>query len=172
MPNTGSAPAGFCRDCTEGRAYVLYKGLPILILGLTMLLSAAAIEFLPETLYFPVVEYSGPENIQIALFKNGELDRSSCEQGARQVANAIRASCPACKVAEQCFRGLDADRRSVLSQTPLAMPSVRQQGGKLTMTLASADPQLALAVCRQTELQTASQPVDQRLRCFPALAKR
>ena len=67
---------------------MLYKGLPILVLGLTLLLTAAAIEFLPETLYFPVVEYSTPENIRIALLKNGELDQSSCEQGARQVANA------------------------------------------------------------------------------------
>jgi hypothetical protein len=151
---------------------VLYKALPILILGLTMLLAAAAIEFLPETLYFPVVEYSTPENIQIALLKNGELDRSSCEQGASRVAKAIRASCPACKVVERCVRGLDAERRKILSQEPLSTPSVRQQGGKLTMTLATAVPQLALAVCRQTEQQSASQPVDQRLRCFPALAPR
>lgn len=151
---------------------MLYKALPILILGLTMLLTAAAIEFLPETLYFPVVEYATPENMQVALLKNGELDRSSCEQGARHVAQAIRASCPACKVVERCFRGLDAGRRKILSQEPLSTPSVRQQGGKLTMTLATADPQLALAVCRQTEQQTASQPADQRLRCFPALAAR
>ena len=151
---------------------MLYKGLPILILGLTVLLTAAAIEFLPETFYFPVVEYSTPENIQIALLKNGELDQSSCEQGASQVANAIRASCPACKVVERCFRGLDAERRKILSREPLSTPSVRMPGGKLTMTLSTKDPQLALGVCRQTERQTASQPVDQRLRCFPALAPR
>jgi hypothetical protein len=151
---------------------VLYKGLPILIVGLTMLLAAAAMEFLPETLFFPVVEYSAPENIRIALLKNGELDHSRCEQGARQVANAIRASCPSCKVIERCFRGLDAERRKILSRDPLATPSARAPGGKLTMTISAADAQLALAVCRQTEQQTASQPVDQRLRCFPALAVR
>lgn len=149
-----------------------YKGLPILILGLTAALTAAAIEFLPETLYFPVVEYTTPENIQIALFKNGELDQSSCAQTAGKVAIAIRASCPACKVVERCFRGLDAERRKILSREPLSTPSVRQQGGKLTMTLATEDPQLALGVCRQTERQTASQPVDQRLRCFAALVPR
>lgn len=149
-----------------------YKGLPILILGLTMLLTAAAIEFLPETLYFPVVEYSAPENIQIALLKNGELDQSTCEQGARQVANAVRASCPSCKVVERCIRGLDAERRKMLSQEPLSTPSVRMQGGKLTMIISAADPQLALAVCRQTEAQTASQPADKRMRCFPALVPR
>ena len=172
MPSISSALAGYFPGCTEGSAQVLYKGLPILILGLTMLLTAAAIEFLPETLFFPVVEYSTPENIQIVLLKNGELDQSNCEQGARQVANAVRASCPACKVIERCFRGLDAERRKILSQEPISTPSVRMQGGKLTMTLATEDPQLALGVCGQTEQQTASQPVDQRLRCFPALAPR
>jgi hypothetical protein len=151
---------------------VLYKGLPILVLGLTLLLTAAAIEFLPETLYFPVVEYSTPENIRIALLKNGELDQSSCEQGARQVANAARAGCPSCKVVERCIRGLDAARGKILARDPLTTPSARLPGGKLTMTIAAADPQLALAVCRQTEAQTASQPADKRLRCFPALVPR
>ena len=148
---------------------MLYKALPILILGLTLLLAAAAIEFLPETLYFPVVEYSTPEHMQIALLKNGELDRSDCEQGASRVANAVRANCPACKAVARCVRGLDAERRKILSQEPLSTPSVRQQGGKLSMTLAAEDPQLALAVCLQTEQQTASQPVDQRLECVPLL---
>lgn len=151
---------------------MLYKGLPILILGLTLMLTAAAIEFLPETLYFPVVEYSTPENIQFALLKNGELDKSSCEHRARQVANAIRASCPACKVVERCYRGLDAERRKILARDPLATPSARLPGGKLSMTISAADPQLALVVCRQTEQQTATQPADQRLRCFPASAPR
>ncbi len=149
-----------------------YKALPLLILGLTMALTAAAIEFLPATLYFPVIEYAAPENIRIALLKNGELEQSTCEQTASQVASAIRAHCPACQVVGRCFRGLDAERRKILSREPLATPSARIAGGKLTMTFASQDPQLALAVCRQTERQTAAQPVDQRLRCFPALAPR
>lgn len=151
---------------------MLYKTLPLLVLGLTVLLSAAAIEFLPETMYFPVVEYSTPEKIRVALFKNGELDKTGCETGARQVADAVRAICPACKVAGRCVRGLDAERRKILSREPLATPSVRQQGGTLTMTFATEDPELAMGVCRQTELQTASQPVDHRLHCFPALAPR
>jgi hypothetical protein len=151
---------------------VRYKGLPILIPGFTVLLAAAAIEFLPETLYFPVVEYSTAENIRIMLLKNGELDLSGCEQGARQVANAIRANCPACKLIERCVRGLDAERRKILSREPLSAPSVRLQSGKLTMTLASEDPQLALGVCRQSEQQTATKPVEQRLRCYPALTHR
>ena len=153
-------------------ARVWYKALPLLILGLAMALTAAAIEFLPETLYFPVVDYSAPGNIRIAVFKNGELDQSSCEQAASRVAGAIRENCPACRVAERCYRGLDARRRKVLSPEPLATPSARIAGGKLTMTFSSQDPRLALVVCRQIERQTAAQPADRRLRCFPALAPR
>ena len=151
---------------------MLYRLLPILVLGLTAALTAAAIEFLPETLYFPVVEYSMPDHIRITMFKNGDLERTSCEQGAAKVATAIRASCPACKVVDRCFRGLDAERRKILSREPLAMPSARQAGGKLTMTFATEDPQLALAVCQQTERQSASLPTDQRLRCYPAQSPR
>lgn len=151
---------------------MLYRVLPILVLGLTAALTAAAIEFLPATLYFPVVEYSTPDNIRITLFKNGELVQSGCEQGAAKIAIAIRASCPACKVVERCFRGLDAERRKILSREPFSAPSLRTQDGKLTMTLSTADPQLALGVCQQIERQSASQPVGQRLRCFPAQVPR
>lgn len=172
MPITSSALSGFFPGCTERGALVRYKALPILVLGVTMLLTAAAIEFLPETLYFPVVEYSASENTRITLLKNGELDKSSCGQVTSQLANAIRASCPACKVVERCYRGLDAERRKILSREPLSTPSARIPGGNLTMTFSIRDPQLALDACRQTEQQAASQPVTQRLRCFPALVPR
>jgi hypothetical protein len=151
---------------------VLYKALPILTVGVTAALTAAAIEFLPETLYFPVVEYSASEDTRITLHKNGELDKSSCEQVTSQLATAIRANCPACKFVERCYRGLDAERRKILSREPLSTPSARIPGGKLTMTFSISDPQLALNVCRQTEQQAASQPATQRLRCFPALVPR
>jgi hypothetical protein len=145
---------------------------PLLILGLAMALTAAAIAFLPETLYFPVIEYAAPGQIRIAVFKNGELDRSGCERATSRVAAVIRANCPACRVDGRCLRGLDAQRRKILSREPLSTPSARIAGGKLTMTFSSHDPRLALAVCRQIERQTAAQPVDRRLHCFPASAPR
>ena len=151
---------------------MLYKVLPLLVLGLTAALTAAAIELLPETLYFSVIEYSAGEGIRFVLFKGGERNRSSCEQSTTQMARTVRANCPQCKVVERCVRGLDAERRKILSREPLPMPSARLPGGKLTMTFVAADPQLALALCRQTEAQSASQPVDQRLICYPALAPR
>jgi hypothetical protein len=151
---------------------MFYPGLALLVLGLTAMLTAAAVQFLPETLYFPVVEYATPDNIRFTLLKNAELDPAACEQGAHSVAQAIGSSCPQCKVVARCVHGLDAERRKILSHEPLATPSVRMPGGKLTMTLSTGDPQLALGVCQQIERQSASQPVDQRLRCFPASVPR
>ncbi len=151
---------------------MLYRVLPVLVLSVTAALTAAAVEYLPETLYFSVIEYSTPEHIRIALYKNGEFDRSDCEQGASRAATAIRASCPTCKVEERCVRGLDVEHRKILSREPLSTPSVRMPGGKLTMTLSTNDQQVALGVCRQAEQHSASLPIDQRLRCFPALALR
>ena len=144
---------------------MLYRVLPIVILGLTAALTTAAIEFLPETLFFPVVEYSSAENIRITMHKTGELDRGACEQSIALMAQAIHAQCPVCKVVERCLRGLSADHKQVLSREPLALPSVRLPGGVLTMTIATNDPGLSLGVCRQIEAQSALQPVDKRFTC-------
>ncbi len=154
------------------RGRMFYLGLPVLILGLTALLTAAAIQYLPETLYFPVIEYTTPDNIRFRLLKNGELDLTGCERGAHAIAQAIVASCPKCKVAERCFRGLDAERRKILSREPLPTPSIRTPDGKVAMTISADDPQLALNVCRASEQQGASQPIDRQPHCFPALVHR
>jgi hypothetical protein len=151
---------------------MLRNSLPFLILAFAAMSTAAAIQFLPETLYFPVVEYSASEDLRVALFKTGELDRSNCERTTRLVANNIRANCPTCKIAQRCERGLQVEHRDVLSNEPLSIPSLRSPGGKLTMTISASDTQAALDVCRQMEQQLASRPADQRLRCYPALAPR
>ena len=151
---------------------MIHRVIPILILVLTALVSAAAIEFLPQTIYFPVIEYTTPDNIGFKLLKNGELDLTVCERGAHAVAQAIVASCPSCKVSDRCIRGLDAERRKILSREPLPTPSIRTPDGKVAMTISANDPQLALSVCRASEQQAATQPIEQRLRCFAALAER
>ena len=153
-----------------GRMY--YWLLPILVLGLTALLTAAAIEFLPQTIFFPVIEYSTPDNIRFKLLRNGELDLTGCEQGAHSIVQAIFANCPDCKVVKHCFRGLDAERRKVLSREPLPTASIRTPDGKVAMTISADDPQLALSVCRASAQQGASQPRDQQPQCFPAFAGR
>lgn len=148
------------------------KSLAIVIVIVTVMLIVAAIEFLPATLYFPMVEYTTPGNIRFVMLKHGEQDESRCEKNVRAIESAVRASCADCKPVTQCVRGLDAEQRKILSREPLATPSLRTQDGRLTMTVAAADPQLALTVCRLTEEQTASRTADKRLICYPASAPR
>ncbi len=151
---------------------MLRKLLPILILSLTALLTAAAVRFVPESLYFPVVDYTTPEELRIRLLKSGELAAADCEQGLAKVENAIRANCPKCEVAARCIRGLDSERRAVLSREPLMEPSVRTADSKLAMTFSAKDPQLALAVCQASALHSTSQSPDLRMHCYPAHAPR
>ncbi len=172
MPNTGGVPIGSFPGYTEMGVPMSKQSLPVIIVVLTVILIVAAIEFLPATLYFPVVEYSTPGNVQFLMLRNGEPDKASCRKSISQVAGAVRASCADCSYVERCVQGLDDERRKILSREPLSTPSLRTQDGRITMTVTAADPQLALTVCRLTEEQTASRTPDKRLVCYPALASR
>lgn len=151
---------------------MMSKILPIVILAGTAILTAAAIEFLPATLYFPVVEYSAPGDIQITMLKIGEPDIPRCKRSISNIEGSVRASCPNCKYAERCVRGLDAEHRKILSREPLATPSLRTQSGSLTLTISAKDPNLALSVCRLIAEQSASKTPDQKVVCSPALTAR
>ncbi len=141
----------------------------VLVIGILVL---AAIELLPGTSYFPVVEYTTPGNVRIVTLKQGEPDESRCEKIVRDMENAVRASCADCKPVKRCVHGPDAEQRKILSREPLATPSLRTLDGRLTMTVAAADPEVALGVCRLAEKQTAALTDDKRLRCSPALTSR
>jgi hypothetical protein len=142
--------------------------LVILILGFTAALTAAAIEFVPELLHFPVVEYLIPGDIQIAVYKHGDTSHASCKHSAGKIADAIRANCPTCTVIERCYRGLHPEHRKILSRETLSRPSLRMGDRSLVQTIFTKEPQLALSICQQIEQQTASHPVHLRLRCFPS----
>ena len=149
-----------------------YKTLADLLLGVALALSWAAIAWVPETLYFPAVEYSMPGDLHFAMLKTGEPDPESCRQTASQLAASVRKLCPACQYVERCTRGLSREARKILSREPLQTASVRTPGNGLTMTISSADPGLAPSVCRLIEEQSGSQPAEKRARCYLASEKR
>lgn len=151
---------------------VSYKTLAALVLGTAALLSWAAIEFVPETLYFPEVEYSMPGELHFAMLKTGEPDLDRCRQTARQLAGSVHSLCPACQYADRCTRGLSREARRILSREPLDTPSVRTPGNGVTMTISAADPALASSICRLIEQQSAAQPAEKRARCYAAFAQR
>jgi len=151
---------------------MLSKTLPVLILAVTAILTAAAIEFLPATLYFPVVDYSMPGDIQIVMFKYGEPDIPRCERSLNRVVESVRASCPDCKYTQRCVRGLDSEHRKTLGFEPLTTVSLRTENGGLTLTVSAKNPHLALTICRLIAQQTAAQTANKKLLCFPALTSR
>ncbi len=148
-----------------------YPIVAALLLGAAALLSWAAIEFVPETLYFPAVEYAMPGDLRFTMLKPGEPDLDSCQQTTSQLAKSVRAQCPDCSYVEHCTHGLSPEARRILSREPLETASVRTPGN-VTMTISAPDAALASSVCQLIEKQSAAQPAEKRARCFLPSAER
>ncbi len=146
--------------------------IPLIVVAITAVLTAAAIEFLPQTVFFPLVELSVPGGLQVTYLQPGHTERAECETIVAEIARGFVANCQGCKLVYRCAQGLAADQRRALSHEPIVQHSARTASGALTITFAAADANLALAACRQVEQQSAAQPAIAQLRCFPAGAPR
>ncbi len=142
------------------------------VVAITAGLTAAAIEFLPQTVYFPVLELSAPGGLQVTFLQPGRIERGACEKIVTELERSFGANCPGCKLIHDCARSLSAEQRRALSREPIAQPSARMESGALTITFAAADVNFAMAACRQSEQQSAAQAAGAHLRCFPAGAPR
>ena len=140
----------------------------LLILVLTGGLTVAAIIFLPETLYFPEIEFSTPDKLVIRILQRGQLDKNSCDETINKLKGVIRIKCADCKYVQRCTRGLDEERKRVMSHEPIGIPSARIAGGTLTMTFAADNSQLALNVCRAVAQGTAGGKPGERMSCYAA----
>lgn len=141
------------------------KLLPVLVIAATAGLAAAAIEWLPETLYFPRIEMKAAGGLRIVFMRGAHSTRAGCEVEATAVAAAMRSRCPACKVTAQCRQGLTAAHRKALSGEALAVAVARSRQG-LAVTFDAPDPRLALVACRVAAAQTVREPAAARLACF------
>jgi hypothetical protein len=147
---------------------MLRKLMPLLVVAATAGLTAAAIEFLPRTLYFPVVDFFAPSGVQTTFLQPGRTKEQDCEHMLGEATTSLRAVCSACKVVQRCVRGLPAAQRRALSHEPIPQPSARAANAPLTAVFAATDPNLAVSACRQAEQMSASHPAESRLRCFEA----
>jgi hypothetical protein len=149
------------------------KMIPLVVVALTGGLTAAAIEFLPQTLFFPVVEMSTPNGLRVTALQPGWTERSECEHLLGEVAPRLgAANCDGCKIVQRCVRGLSAATRGALSRDAIAQPSARAGNGGLIIVFSAADPNVAMGACRQSQQLSASYPVESRLECFAAGAPR
>jgi hypothetical protein len=142
------------------------------IFALTVGLTAAAIEWLPQTLYFPRATLQAGAGLEIVFAERGKRDRGKCEKEAGRLAGLLRANCPACGITAACTSGLDASHRALLSRAPLPVPSARRADQALTIMFRAPDVALAAEACRQSAAAAAKLAERQRLTCYPAGAAR
>jgi len=113
----------------------------------------AATHFLHGRVYYPLVVVEAHENVRLEFLQPGLLKNEACESAVATIADAIRASCPACRVAiRRCPGKLEPAYEKLLSEDPIEMPSSRLPLG--VVTYLSDDKPLALAACRETERLT------------------
>lgn len=172
MPNINAARPGSCRDSIEAVNQVLRKLTPLLVVATTAGLTVAAIEFLPRTLYFPVVVFFAPGGVHTTFLQPGQTEEVDCEHLLGEVTQSLRAVCSECKVVRRCARGLSAAQRRALSHAPIPRPSARAANAPLTVVFSATDPNVAMNACRRSEQMSASRPAELRLRCFTAGAPR
>jgi hypothetical protein len=84
---------------------MLRRVLPLLVIAITVGLTAAAIQFLPETLYFPVAELSSPTGRQVTILDAGRTERVACERVLVELAKTFSAACGDCTAPSDVFTG-------------------------------------------------------------------
>jgi hypothetical protein len=138
------------------------------VVAVTVGLTAAAIEFVPHTLFFPIVEVSLPGGLRVTALQPGLTEKRECESSIREVTSRLDAYCQGCEVVQRCPRGLPTALRGALSHEAMAQPSARAGDGGLTLVFLGRDPAVTMDACRQSQQLSASYAVESRLECFAA----
>lgn len=136
------------------------------VLALIVALSAAAIEYLPGTLYFPIVKFRHGSELDITFLGAGFADIEACTIKSGELSKPLQES-RAGIVTTACIRGLDGESRKVLSREPLDAPSIRMQNG-VVVVFQSREPRISLDACVQSEAASKAFSVEKRLICIPA----
>src|SRR5438270_304944 len=129
---------------------------------------AGATYFFHGPLYYPHVLVETQQNVSLEFLQHGLRKDESCQAAVATIADAIRASCPACRIAiRQCSGKFEPAYEKLLSEEPIEMPSSRLPRG--IVAYVSDNKALALAACRETERLTgAGVPAV----CYPPDTKR
>jgi len=129
---------------------------------------AGATHFFHGQLYYPHVLVETQENVSLEFLQRGLRKDETCQAAVATIADAIRVSCPACRITiRQCSGKLEPAYEKLLSEDPIEMPSSRLPRG--IVAYVSDNKALALAACRETERLTgAGVPAV----CYPPDTKR
>jgi len=107
--------------------------------------------------YYPHVVVEAEQKVKLEFLQHGLQKGEDCQAAVATVAQAIRVSCPSCRIAlQECSSELAPALETLLSEEPLALPSSRLPRG--IVTYQSDDGALALAACREAERVSSSSP--------------
>src|SRR5882672_2741427 len=130
---------------------------PIAIGGSLLIAAIGAAQLLGGRVYYPHVVVDAVENVRLEFLQEGLAKGEDCDAAAAAIVDAVRASCPTCRVAtQQCRDRLEPRYEKLLSEEPVAMPSSRLPHG--VVAYVSDNKGLALAACSESERLTGASP--------------
>ncbi len=140
------------------RSLIQKRGItPIAIGGSLLIAAIGAAQFFSGRVYYPHVIVEAVENVRLEFLQEGLANGADCDAATAAIVDAVRASCPTCRVAtQQCPDRLEPRYERLLSDEPVAMPSSRLPHG--VVAYVSDDEGLALAACSESERLTGANP--------------
>ncbi len=124
-----------------------------------------AVQFQHGRVYYPHVVVEIQNHAKLEFLQEGVPKDEDCQATTAAIADAIRVTCPTCRVAtKQCPGKLEPEREKLFSEEPIAVPSSRMPHG--VVIYISDDKDLALAACRETERMTVANQ-GFRAVCYP-----
>ncbi len=125
-----------------------FIGLALAYINIIVAAVYISIKLLPQTGFYPCINATSHESLNIEFIYQGHTSITSCKQRLQTVENAMRLACPTCRIEAGCSSGLDKDQRRKLTSLPLAQPSIKLSEGVLVFV--SPYPEIAGTACIQT----------------------
>ena len=138
-----------------------YVLIPALLTGVAVI----AVIPLRDASRYPYIIIEAPDGLRATFLHRGRPKANQCEADVAKFVAAIQAKCVACKIVEKnCLDKLEPDQSQMLAAAPLDVPSARMSDG--IVTFKSPNPNVALAVCRESERQASMGPKEGFVECY------
>ncbi|MFY9327261.1 MAG: nucleoside-diphosphate sugar epimerase/dehydratase [Georgfuchsia sp.] len=126
----------------------------ILCISGLLLLASVWVGFHRPQVHYPYMVVDTSQNVSIRFLLNRQKSSVECDSAVANIARVILAKCSDCRITQlQCLPELSAEQERQLSRAPLSIPSAQMANG--VVLYYSQDPALALAVCHESEHQSA-----------------
>lgn len=149
-----------------GKASLAWPKLQYVLIP-ALLIGVAAIAVIPlrDASRYPYIIIEAPDGLRAIFLHRGRPKEAQCEADVAKFVTTIQAKCGACKIVEKnCLDRLEPKQSRMLAAAPLDVPSARLPDGVVTFN--SENPNIAIAVCRESERQALMGPKDGFVECY------